>query len=61
MSDMPQFAEAVEEFRRFVSRAVHHEEVFWVFRDDVFKLSPNDYVRFHVGELRARGHRERPS
>ena len=42
MSDIPHFAEAVEEFRRFVSRAVHYEEVFWVFRDDVFKLSPTD-------------------
>ena len=40
MSDIPQFAEAVEEFRRFLSREVHCDEVFWVFRDDVFKLSP---------------------
>jgi hypothetical protein len=42
MSDIPHFAEAVEEFRRFLSMEVHYDELFWVFRDDVFKLSPTD-------------------
>jgi hypothetical protein len=42
MSDIPHFAEAVEEFRRFLSKEVHYDEVFWVFRDDVFRLSADN-------------------
>ena len=42
MNDIPDFAEAVEQFLRFLAESGHPDEVFWVFRDDVWQLSPTD-------------------
>ena len=40
MNDIPDFAEAVDLFRDFLTKTGHSGEVFWVFRDDVWRLSP---------------------
>ena len=42
MNDIPHFAEAVEQFRQFLAKSGHSDQVFWVFRDDVWQLSPSD-------------------
>jgi len=39
MNDIPDFAEAVQRFRRFLSESGHSDQVFWVFRDDICQLS----------------------
>ena len=50
MNDIPDFAEAVERFRRFLSANGHPTEVLWVFRNDIWQRSPADmrikYLRF---------------
>ena len=40
MNDIPDFAEALGQFRRFLSDNGHPDEVFWVFREDLWQLSP---------------------
>jgi len=42
MNDIPNFADAVGQFRQFLIDNGHPGEVFWIFRDDVWKLSPTD-------------------
>jgi hypothetical protein len=42
MNDVPDFAEAVTEFRRVLGENGHPSDLFWVFRDDVWKLSPTE-------------------
>ena len=40
MNDIPDFAEALTRFRRVLGENGHPSDLFWVFRDDVWKLSP---------------------
>jgi hypothetical protein len=42
MNDLPDFGEALTQFRRALSEKGHPSDVFWVFRDDVWKLSPTE-------------------
>lgn len=42
MNDIPNFAQAVERFLHFLAESGHPPEVFWVFRDDIWQLSPTD-------------------
>ena len=42
MNDIPHFAEVFEEFRRFLVKSGYSDQVFWVFRDDIWQLSPGD-------------------
>ena len=42
MDDIPDFAEALTQFRRVLSESGHPSDLFWVFRDDVWKLSPTE-------------------
>jgi hypothetical protein len=42
MNDIPDFAEAQTEFRRFLRENGHPSDLFWVFRDDIWKLSPTE-------------------
>ena len=42
MNDIPSFAEALCQFRQFLAKSGHSDQVFWVFRDDVWQLSPGD-------------------
>src|SRR5262245_23855078 len=39
MNDIPHFAEAVKEFARFLTDNGHPGEVFWVFREDLWRFS----------------------
>jgi hypothetical protein len=39
MNDIPDFAEAVQRFRRVLSESGHSDQLFWVFRDDLWQLS----------------------
>jgi hypothetical protein len=39
MNELPDFAEAVEVFRRFLADSGHPDRVIWVFRDDLWKRS----------------------
>jgi hypothetical protein len=40
MNDIPNFAEALTQFRRFLGENDLPSDPLWVFRDDVWKLSP---------------------
>ncbi|HKZ78862.1 MAG TPA: hypothetical protein VJ124_11210 [Pyrinomonadaceae bacterium] len=40
MNAIPDFADALAQFRRFLFENGHPADVFWVFRDDVWKRSP---------------------
>ena len=42
MNDIPDFAGALAQFRRFLGENGHPSDLFWVFRDDVWKLSPTE-------------------
>mgnify|MGYP001159162626 CR=1 FL=1 len=42
MNDIPDFADALEGLRRFLNDNGHPTDVFWVFREDVWQLSPTD-------------------
>ena len=42
MNDIPHFAEALNQFRQFLAKSGHADQVFWVFRDDVWQMSPGD-------------------
>ena len=42
MNDIPDFAEALARFRRVLEENGHPSALFWVFRDDVWKLSPSE-------------------
>ena len=44
MNDIPDFAEALTEFRRFLGENGYPINLFWVFRDDVWKLSPTEVL-----------------
>ena len=39
MNDIPDFEEALEQFRRFLKESGHSDEVFWIFREDLWRLS----------------------
>jgi len=41
MNDIPDFSEAFRQFRRFLAENGHPDEVFWVFREDLWQLSIN--------------------
>jgi hypothetical protein len=40
MNEIPDFVEALTQFRRVLGENGHPSDLFWVFRDDVWKLSP---------------------
>ena len=40
MNDIPDFAEALTQFRSFVEESGHPSDLLWVFRDDVWQLYP---------------------
>jgi hypothetical protein len=40
MDEIPDFADAFERFRRFLGENGHPGDVFWVFREDLWQLSP---------------------
>ena len=42
MNDIPDFAEALTQFRLLLGDNGHPSDLFWVFRDDVWKLSPTE-------------------
>ena len=42
MNEIPKFEEALQRFRSFLTEQGHPDEVFWVFRDDVWQLSLTD-------------------
>jgi hypothetical protein len=42
MNDIPDFADALTQFRRFLGENGHPSDLFWVFRDDVWKRSATD-------------------
>jgi hypothetical protein len=42
MNDIPDFAEALTQFRHFLGEEGNPSDLFWVFRDDVWKLSPTE-------------------
>lgn len=42
MNDLPDFAEALTQFRLLLGENGHPTDLFWVFRDDVWKLSPTE-------------------
>jgi hypothetical protein len=41
MNDIPDFDEALMQFRSFLVKNGHPDEVFWVFREDLWQLSIN--------------------
>ena len=42
MNDIPEFEKAIERLRRFLAESGHSDDVFWVFREDVWRLSPTE-------------------
>ena len=44
MNDIPDFAEALTQFRRVLGENGRPSNLFWVFRDDVWKLSPTQVL-----------------
>jgi hypothetical protein len=44
MYDMSSFEDAVASFRHFLDENGHPTDLFWVFRDDVWKRSPTDVL-----------------
>jgi hypothetical protein len=40
MNEIPNFENALESFRRFLTEQGHSTNVFWVFREDIWKRSP---------------------
>lgn len=48
MNDIPDFAQALTQFRRRVlGENRYPSDLFWIFRDDVWKLSPTEvWVRY---------------
>jgi hypothetical protein len=44
MNDIPDFEEARESFRRFLVECGHPANIFWVFREDIWKRSRTDVV-----------------
>lgn len=42
MNAIPHFAEALEQFRQFLAKKGHSDQVVWVFRDDIWQRSPGD-------------------
>jgi len=47
MNDIPNFEEAIASFRSFLAEQGHPADIFWVFREDIWKRSPtNVALRF---------------
>lgn len=44
MNDIPKFEDAVDSFRQFLTNNGHPADVFWVFREDLWKRSPTDVL-----------------
>jgi len=44
MNDIPSFDDALESFRRFLAEQRHPNGIFWVFREDIWKLSPDSLL-----------------
>ena len=44
MSDIPGFEEAIGSFRNFLAEQGHSTDIFWVFREDIWKRSPTSVV-----------------
>src|SRR5882672_5777244 len=44
MNQIPDFADALAQFRRFLAENGHPIDVLWVFRDDVWKRSPTEIL-----------------
>ncbi|SRR6266498_1213792 len=47
MNDIPDFTSALTQFGRFLNENGYPSEVLWVFRDDVWKMSPTDVCVKH--------------
>jgi hypothetical protein len=46
VSDIPLFEDAVTSFQRFLADQSHPSEIFWVFREDIWKRSGEVLLRF---------------
>ena len=44
MNDIPSFEDAVTSFKHFLTEQGHPCKLLWVFREDIWKRSPNDVV-----------------
>jgi hypothetical protein len=44
MTDIPNFEDALKSFCEFLAKQGHPTNVFWVFRDDIWKRSPTSVV-----------------
>ena len=44
MNEIPEFEDAVEEFRNFLTKEGQPSTVLWVFREDIWQRSPTDIV-----------------
>ena len=44
MNDIPKFEEAIASFRSFLAEQGHPANIFWVFREDIWKRSPTSVV-----------------
>ena len=44
MNDIPDFDVALSSFRRFLAEQSHPANIFWVFREDIWKRSPTNVV-----------------
>jgi len=42
MNDIPNFTEALTQFRHVLEEKGHPSDVFWVFRDDICRVSPSE-------------------
>jgi hypothetical protein len=44
MNDIPDFAEALQRFRQFLTDSGHRSDVFWIFPEDIWRISPTRSV-----------------
>ena len=52
MNEIPDFTEALTEFRHFLGENGYPSDLFWVFREDVWKLSPPEvWVKYPPSRL----------
>jgi len=47
MNEIPEFEEAMVQFRKFLRECSHGDNLFWVFREEVWQRSPDEmWVRY---------------
>lgn len=52
MAEIPEFEEAVSDFRRFLTSQGQANDIVWVFRDDLWFRGPDDiFMRFAPPEV----------